>query len=552
MKPLTKELKWLIIIMIIIVIFILFYFIFTSFSSNKKTFKWLSVNTPTPCSKVCGGGLKYRDVYCWDPVTEEKTDDSNCSEIIDKPSYTETCNDQTCTNWTISDWSSECDDSCISDNKQIREYTCPDDNCSMEEIKITQQPCDPNKCYNKCFGNFVLTQPSQALYKSNVSNDGPDYFQKLSKDVSTRKVLWNLPDDINYDGNNSIKLFSPSFYIYKVSGGSTYQDSDEYIIENITNTQIGNATYKTNGDGKLLTLIFKPVQLNNGSVSFKKSTNDNDNIIFTTNELTTCNGGTMKNFNVSLKNITVNDTEYILTNSEKYNISRILCGDEELECLNGNYCSDNGQCLETVFDKWDSIIGNCNAKTCGIKGSINTSYECADGNVCLLTNKPDNTKKDCIGKSCEWKASSWTEKSPCDKPCENGNLCVNGECKCGDNSICDNTYGEECIEGTCKCRDVSVEYLKDGKKYNKCYSSCGEKDTCPTSEKCVTNQNQKYCTCGGKSGCKDSEICSMAGTQNTDCYKNIGKCTKAGSCTINNQKGTCFFNNCLLKTERLY
>jgi hypothetical protein len=96
MKPIKKELCWLIIIMIITIIFYLLYFLLTLFFADTKDFKLVTINQPTPCSKVCGGGLKYRDVYCWDPVTGEKTDDLNCTEIIDKPSYTETCNNQDC------------------------------------------------------------------------------------------------------------------------------------------------------------------------------------------------------------------------------------------------------------------------------------------------------------------------------------------------------------------------------------------------------------------------------------------------------------------------
>ena len=39
----------------------------------------------------------------------------------------------------------------------------------------------------------------------------------------------------------------------------------------------------------------------------------------------------------------------------------------------------------------------------------------------------------------------------CKPRCERGNLCINGECKCGKGLGCH--FGNQCVNGACRCGD---------------------------------------------------------------------------------------------------
>uniref|UniRef100_A0A3Q2ZW55 ADAM metallopeptidase with thrombospondin type 1 motif 20 n=1 Tax=Kryptolebias marmoratus TaxID=37003 RepID=A0A3Q2ZW55_KRYMA len=88
------------------------------------------------CSKTCGRGSRSRESYCMNNLGRRLVD-RDCSEY--QRVVTETCNEQPCPKWTVSDWS-ECSVTC-GKGMRHRQVSC---STGDGEEKLSEHFCDPS------------------------------------------------------------------------------------------------------------------------------------------------------------------------------------------------------------------------------------------------------------------------------------------------------------------------------------------------------------------------------------------------------------------------
>jgi len=132
-------------------------------------------NSWSDCSKDCGDGIKTRDVFCVNDLTDLMVDDSFCDSS--KPVESQSCNTHACpvdcevSEWSLwSDCSQECDSgtqsrtrsvlveplngglACpsLSESQSCNTHACPVD-CEVSEWSLwsdCSQECDGGKCFS--------------------------------------------------------------------------------------------------------------------------------------------------------------------------------------------------------------------------------------------------------------------------------------------------------------------------------------------------------------------------------------------------------------------
>uniref|UniRef100_A0A3P9NYB7 ADAM metallopeptidase with thrombospondin type 1 motif 20 n=1 Tax=Poecilia reticulata TaxID=8081 RepID=A0A3P9NYB7_POERE len=88
------------------------------------------------CSKTCGRGIRSRESYCMNNLARRLVD-RECSDY--ERAVTESCNDQPCPKWTVSEWS-ECLVTC-GKGMRHRQVSCT---TGAGEDKLSEHFCDPS------------------------------------------------------------------------------------------------------------------------------------------------------------------------------------------------------------------------------------------------------------------------------------------------------------------------------------------------------------------------------------------------------------------------
>ncbi|XP_036391450.1 A disintegrin and metalloproteinase with thrombospondin motifs 7 [Megalops cyprinoides] len=97
------------------------------------------------CSKNCGGGVKFREIQCFDTRDRRPLRPFHCQAITPRPSVQVPCNGQPCLDWYSSSWG-QCSELC-GGGEQQRMVTCPepskcDDALQPNSIQAcNEQPC---------------------------------------------------------------------------------------------------------------------------------------------------------------------------------------------------------------------------------------------------------------------------------------------------------------------------------------------------------------------------------------------------------------------------
>jgi hypothetical protein len=208
-----------------------------------------------------------------------------------------------------------------------------------------------NKNVSTCF-DCLLTDTERAKFVSDVKVVNNNFFP-LQKDVAKYKNLWKFQDNTSFSYNkNSNKLspFSHQFYIYKeeVEGE---EGEETYVIENITNYRIGDATYDNNK--KVFTLNFLTSTQQNADLNNQAILTFSLNCKDVTNEIFTANLTSIKSLSGSdLTNNEENDVGKAFT-FFKYtcnNLTNKGTGKNESgnACLmfNEEICNDEGKCVK--------------------------------------------------------------------------------------------------------------------------------------------------------------------------------------------------------------
>lgn len=187
--------------------------------SKTPEYSWEAKDSSEPCSKECGGGKKYRDVFCVD-VNGNPVDDNMCDES-EKPDEQEDCNTEPCP-WTIGEWS-KCSKPC-GEGIQTRTVTCSEEGLCGKDKPHTTKVCNLGKCSWKTSPWRSSESSQYKLMISDESKNNVYYFTytgitKNEDDAAlfvekdgyfvlpsdTQKTL-SCVDCIKTDGSGSIKM----------------------------------------------------------------------------------------------------------------------------------------------------------------------------------------------------------------------------------------------------------------------------------------------------------------------------------------------------------
>ncbi|XP_061077222.1 A disintegrin and metalloproteinase with thrombospondin motifs 7 [Conger conger] len=118
------------------------------------------------CTNNCGGGVKFREVQCYDTRDRRPLRPFHCQPIALRPAGRMSCNPQPCLDWYSSSWG-ECSELC-GGGEQQRLVTCPepekcDDSLRLDSIQACNtQPCAQwvtgswGQCSVSCGGGVQL------------------------------------------------------------------------------------------------------------------------------------------------------------------------------------------------------------------------------------------------------------------------------------------------------------------------------------------------------------------------------------------------------------
>ncbi|MBO4349559.1 MAG: hypothetical protein J6A01_01250 [Proteobacteria bacterium] len=229
------------------------------------------------------------------------------------------------------------------------------------------------------------------------------------------------------------------------------------------------------------------------------------------------------------------------------------CGDDV--CGSDETCKD-GQCEkpagECTGDDCEPPVDSCN-------GACSEAETCVDG-VCKCGDEVCQADETCKEGTCEKSAGECTGDDceppvdSCNGACSEAETCVDGVCKCGDNTC---TEHQVCKDGACVDKEDEHTGEEEGPT---CEPACNENEKCeesgcvpietPTECSPACDAETEYCDENGAcqkieeescTGCSDEETCvsgvCMCGksTCNEDEYCKAGKCEPIDPCA----KKTC-------------
>ncbi|XP_051918967.1 A disintegrin and metalloproteinase with thrombospondin motifs 7 [Hippocampus zosterae] len=107
----------------------------------------------TKCSRNCGGGIKSREVQCFDMRDQRPLRPFHCRAMSSRPQSQMTCNLQPCLDWYTSSWG-QCSEVCGGGGQQ-RLVTCPEEDLCDTGLKPNNiQPCNAQPCAQWLIGSW--------------------------------------------------------------------------------------------------------------------------------------------------------------------------------------------------------------------------------------------------------------------------------------------------------------------------------------------------------------------------------------------------------------
>ncbi|XP_041847469.1 A disintegrin and metalloproteinase with thrombospondin motifs 7 isoform X1 [Melanotaenia boesemani] len=107
----------------------------------------------TKCSKNCEGGIKLREVKCFDLRDQRTLRPFHCRAMSPRPQTQMPCNLQRCLHWYASSWG-QCSEVC-GGGEQQRIVTCPEDNrCDKDLQPSNVQSCNSQPCVQWLTGSW--------------------------------------------------------------------------------------------------------------------------------------------------------------------------------------------------------------------------------------------------------------------------------------------------------------------------------------------------------------------------------------------------------------
>ncbi|XP_033973053.1 A disintegrin and metalloproteinase with thrombospondin motifs 7 [Trematomus bernacchii] len=105
------------------------------------------------CSKNCKGGIKSREVQCFDLRDQRPLRPFHCRAMSSRPQTQTTCNPQPCLDWYTSSWG-QCSEVC-GGGEQQRMVTCPEeDQCDVALQPSNIQSCSSQPCAQWLTGSW--------------------------------------------------------------------------------------------------------------------------------------------------------------------------------------------------------------------------------------------------------------------------------------------------------------------------------------------------------------------------------------------------------------
>ncbi len=198
------------------------------------------------------------------------------------------------------------------------------------------------------------------------------------------------------------------------------------------------------------------------------------------------------------------------------------CGDCGVTCAGNQICED-GMCVTQPCDPPCGPGETCDAETltcsCGAGDPCSGADVCCDG-ICVDTTDSDIHCGSCgtvCGEDMACVDSECTIHIPCEPACPAGEMCMLGECRCGDGAGC--SGGQTCCDGSC------VSTATDSRHCGRCGAACGGGTACCASSCRNLSNDDDHCgSCGN--------ACSSS--RSPDC--------ESGSCDCN---GIRIFGNCI-------
>uniref|UniRef100_A0A3B3VKF8 ADAM metallopeptidase with thrombospondin type 1 motif 7 n=1 Tax=Poecilia latipinna TaxID=48699 RepID=A0A3B3VKF8_9TELE len=105
------------------------------------------------CTKNCEGGMRFREVQCFDLRNQRPLRPFHCRAMFTRPLTQMPCNVQTCLDWYTSSWG-QCSEVC-GGGEQQRIVTCPeDDRCDQDLQPSAIQSCNGQPCAQWLTGSW--------------------------------------------------------------------------------------------------------------------------------------------------------------------------------------------------------------------------------------------------------------------------------------------------------------------------------------------------------------------------------------------------------------
>ncbi|XP_072516246.1 A disintegrin and metalloproteinase with thrombospondin motifs 7 isoform X1 [Salminus brasiliensis] len=105
------------------------------------------------CSKNCGGGVKLREIQCYNLRDQRLLRPFHCQAAFPRPLVRLPCNSQLCLDWYTSSWG-QCSEMC-GGGEQQRLVTCPEDErCDEEQKPSNIQACNIQPCAQWMTGSW--------------------------------------------------------------------------------------------------------------------------------------------------------------------------------------------------------------------------------------------------------------------------------------------------------------------------------------------------------------------------------------------------------------
>ncbi|XP_055070874.2 A disintegrin and metalloproteinase with thrombospondin motifs 7 [Misgurnus anguillicaudatus] len=104
------------------------------------------------CSKNCGGGVKMREIQCYDMRDLRSLRPFHCQATTPRPPVRLTCNNQTCLDWYTSSWG-QCSEMC-GGGEQQRLVTCPETGKCDDRQPSYLQGCNMHPCTQWVTGSW--------------------------------------------------------------------------------------------------------------------------------------------------------------------------------------------------------------------------------------------------------------------------------------------------------------------------------------------------------------------------------------------------------------